>query len=84
LLTLAKGVITENPEFYASLQMNLPRMAEIEELFQRSAKIWADIVKNKDRQEFISRMNTLKDTLEKSDTDFRKAYENIYKLLEGL
>jgi len=83
LLTLAEGVISEDPEFYASLQMNLPKMTEIEELFQRSAKTWADIVKNKDRQEFVKRMDTLRDKLEKSDPDFRRAYENMYKLLEG-
>ncbi len=82
LLTLAEGVISEDPEFYASLQMNLPRMTEIEEQFQRSSKTWADIVRNKDRQEFVRRMNTLKDKLEKADPDFRKAYENMYKLLE--
>ena len=84
LLTLVKGVISEDPEFYASLQMNLPGMTEIEELFQRSSGIWGDIVRNRDRQEFVSRMNALKDRLEKSDPDFRKAYENMYKLLEGL
>ena len=83
LLTLAEGVISEDPEFYASLQMNLPGMTEIEELFQRSSKTWADIVRNKDRHEFIRRMNALKDRLEKTDPDFRKAYENMYKLLEG-
>jgi len=82
LLTLAEGVISEDPEFYASLQMNLPRMTEIEELFQRSSKAWADIVKDRDSREFIRRMNTLKDRLEKSYPDFRKAYENMYKLLE--
>ncbi|MBI4282957.1 MAG: prephenate dehydrogenase [Chloroflexi bacterium] len=82
LLTLAEGVLSEDPEFYASLQMNLPRMTEIEELFQRSSKTWADIVKNRDRSEFIRRMNGLKDRLEKIDPDFRKAYEKMYKLLD--
>ena len=82
LLTLAKGVISEDPEFYASLQMNLPKMTEMEELFQRSSKTWADIVKSRDRHEFIKRMNALKDRLEKSDPDFRKAYEKMYELLE--
>ncbi len=82
LLTLAEGVITEDAEFYASLQMHLPRMTEIEALFQSRAKIWADIVQNKDGQGFAQRMNGLRETLEKSDPDFRKAYENMYKLLE--
>jgi len=84
LLMLAEGVISEDPEFYASLQMNLPKITEIEELFQKSSKTWADVVKNKDRQEFVKRMNALKDRLEKGDPDFRKAYENMYKLLERL
>ncbi len=84
LLTLAGSVITEDPEFYASLQMNLPKVTEIEELFQRSLKTWVDIVENKDRQEFIKKMNALKDRLEKNDPDFRKAYENMCKLLERL
>lgn len=82
LLILAESVITEDPELYASLQMNLPNITEIEELFQRSSKTWANIVKNKDRQEFINKMNALKDKMEKNDPDFRKAYENMYKLLE--
>ena len=83
LLTLAEGVISEDPEFYAALQMNLPKITETQELFQRRSKMWADIVRNKDRQEFIKRMNALRNKLEKTDPDFRKAYENMYKLLEG-
>ncbi|MFC1864457.1 prephenate dehydrogenase [Chloroflexota bacterium] len=84
LLTLIESVISEDPELYSSLQMHLPKLTEVEELFQRRVKIWADIVKNKDRQEFVSRMSDLKERLEKSDPDFEKAYENMYKLLERL
>ncbi len=82
LLTLIESVISEDPELYASLQMNLPGMAEIEELFQKNSKAWADIVRNRDRQEFVKRMSALRSELEKSDPDFQKAYENMYKLLE--
>jgi prephenate dehydrogenase len=84
LLTLVGSVISEDPEFYASLQMNLPKMTEIEELFQRNSETWADLIKNKDRQEFVNRMNILKNRLEKGDLDLKKAYENMYKLAEGL
>jgi len=84
LLTLVGSVISEDPEFYASLQMNLPKMTEIEELFQRSSKTWANIVRNRDRQEFVNRMNSLKNRLEKGDLDLKKAYENMYKIAEGL
>ena len=84
LLTLVGSVIAEDPEFYASLQMRLPNMTEIEHLFQRNSKAWADLVKDKNRQEFVSRMNILKDRLEKCHPNFRKAYENMYKLVEEL
>ncbi len=83
LHTLTESVISEEPEFYASLQMNLPRLTEIEELFQKNSKAWADIVKNKNRREFVKRMSDLKERMEKSDPDFGKAYENMYKFLEN-
>jgi hypothetical protein len=66
------------------LQMSLPNITEIERLFQEKAKTWVNLVKNKDRQEFVNRMNTLKNKLEKGDLDFRKAYENMYKIVGGL
>jgi len=84
LLTLAEGVISEDPEFYTSLQMNLPNIAEIEKLFQGKAKTWADLVKNKDSQKFARRMNELKDRLSQVNPDFGRAYEDMYRLVEGL
>ena len=84
LLTLIESVVSEDPELYASLQMNLPNVTNIEELFQKKAKEWADLVKNKDRQKFVKRMQDLKNGLEKDAPDFGKAYENMYKIAEGL
>jgi prephenate dehydrogenase len=84
LLTLVESVISENPELYASIQMNLPDVTEIEELFSKKVGEWAHLVKNKDRRKFVQQMNLLKDRLEKSDPDFGKAYENMYKLVAGL
>ena len=84
LLTLVESVISENPELYASLQMNLSKVTEIEELFQRKVKEWADLVKNRDRQKFIQQMSALRNKLEKGNPDFGKAYENMYKLAAGL
>ena len=40
------------------------------------------MVKNKDRSGFAKKMNSLRTSLEKSDPDFHKAYENMYKLLD--
>jgi len=84
LLTLIESVVSEDPELYAALQMSLPNIAEIEELFRRRAKVWADLVKNRDRQKFVEKMNIIKSGFEKSAPDFGKAYENMYKLTEGL
>ena len=81
LLTLVGSVISEDPEFYASLQMNLPNMAKMEALFQRSSKIWAELVENKDRQQFVQRMNILRDKLKEDNFDFEKAYQNMYQIL---
>lgn len=83
LLTLVESVISEDPELYASLQMSLPNIRQIEEQFLRKSKEWADLVKSKDRQEFVRRMSTLKNSLEKSDPDFGRAYQNMYRLLES-
>ena len=83
LLTLVESVISEAPELYATLQMSLPNLAQIEELFQGNSKKWADLVKNKDSQEFVKKMTSLKSKLEKGNPDFGKAYENMYKIVEG-
>ena len=83
LLTLVESVISEDPEFYASLQMRLPNMMEIEKLFQKRGQIWADLVKNKDRQEFVKRMKALRGRLEEVNPDLGKAYENMYRIVEG-
>ena len=84
LLTLVESVISQDPEFYASLQMSLPNMTRIEELFQGNSKTWVELVENKDRREFVHRMNILRDKLKKDNPDFGKAYQNMYKLLEEL
>ena len=84
LLSLVESVISEDPGLYASLQMSLPDLAETEELFQKSAKTWAELVKGKNKPEFISRMRALRTRLEQDNPNFGKAYDNMYKITEGL
>ena len=84
LLTLVESVISEDPEFYASLQMNLPNLPQIQKMFHKSCQDWADLVKHKDRQEFIKRMKAIRGKLEASNPDFGKAYDNMYRIAEGL
>jgi prephenate dehydrogenase len=84
LYTLIESVISEDPELYASLQMSFPNIKEIEGLFQTRTKLWADMVKNGDKQGFVKRMNSLREKLEKTDPSFHHAYENMYRITEKL
>jgi len=81
LITLAEAVASEDPGFYSSLQMNLPGMAEIEEIFLAKARDWAGIVKGSDTQSFSERMNNLKLKFAQEDPTFAEAYINAYRLL---
>ncbi|MFC1873267.1 prephenate dehydrogenase [Chloroflexota bacterium] len=82
LLTMIESVLTEDPELYATLQMNLPRMAEVDKLFQDKTRLWAEMVTRKDRTEFTLKMQAMRDKFEQSDPDFGQAYENMYKLMD--
>lgn len=84
LYTLVESVISEDPELYASLQMNFPDIKKIEELFLVNTEIWADMVKDKDKHGFAQRMKTLREKLENTDPAFRQAYENMYRITEKL
>jgi len=84
LYTLVESVISEDPELYASLQMGFPGISEIEGQFLRNAATWADLVRNKNSQGFADRMNALKRILEKTDPHFEKAYDDLYKITDGL
>jgi len=84
LTTLVESVVSEDPELYATLQMKLPYVTEVEELFQMHAAKWADIVKNKDRQTFITQMTAIKYKFATDNTNFGQAYENMYKIMEWL
>lgn len=84
LTTLVESVISEDPELYATLQMKLPYVTEVEELFQVQAAKWAEIVKNSDRQAFVKQMTGLKDKFASNNTNFGQAYENMYKIMEWL
>ncbi len=84
LLALVESVISEDPEFYASLQMSLPNVAEVEGQFQESARKWLTLVRGRDRQEFVKRMSMLRSRFEEANPDFGRAYEKIYRIVDGL
>jgi prephenate dehydrogenase len=84
LTTLVESVISEDPELYATLQMKLPYVTEVEELFQMQAAKWATIVKNQDKQTFVKQMSALKHKFATDNTNFGQAYKNMYKIIEWL
>jgi prephenate dehydrogenase len=83
LLTLIESVISEDAALYASIQMNLPKMPAVHDLFAKSIGRWTELVKDKNRTEFIERMNVLRKRLEENNADFGRAYQNMYRLAEG-
>jgi prephenate dehydrogenase len=84
LLTLIESVLSEDPELYASLQMNFPRVVDYERLFREKIGEWADLVAGKNRPAFVRRMRELKQRLQKIAPDFEKSYEKMYRIVEGL
>jgi prephenate dehydrogenase len=84
LTTLVESVVSEDPELYATLQMRLPHVQEMEESFQMHAAKWAELVKTKDKAGFIKNMTDLKHKYASESADFGQAYENMYKIMEWL
>lgn len=84
LLTLIESVVSEDAELYGSLQMNLPHLVEIQNNFLEHVRYWTNLVRSQDHQTFIKRMNNLRNRFEQLDPEFGKAYDNMYRLIEGL
>lgn len=84
LTTLVESVISEDPELYAALQMQLPGLSEIEAEFQVKAGKWAEMVRKQDRQGFVADMQAVKKKFAERNSDFGQAYENMYKIMEWL
>jgi len=80
LLTLVESVLSEDPALYASLQLSLPELPEIESLFTNKAASWTSLVKSGRRDEFVSRMSALKARLEAANPHFGESYHNLYRL----
>jgi len=83
LFTLAEATALENPELFATLQMNLPDIDRIEREFMKKSQEWLDIIRRKDQEAIVSRMEQLKSKLMKESLDFTRSYEIMYKMLEA-
>jgi prephenate dehydrogenase len=83
LFTLAEATALETPDLYANLQMKLPEMGKIEDLYIAKAQEWLDLLKQKNPQAIVDRMEQLKAKLLKADPDFAESYEVMYRMLEA-
>lgn len=80
LLTLIESVLSEDPELYASLQMNLPHLREAQEIFISNARLWTETVEKQDRKLFVDQMKALRKRFEENNPDFGRSYDNMYRL----
>jgi prephenate dehydrogenase len=83
LFTLAEATAMETPDLYASLQTNLPELGKIEDQFMAKAQEWLNLIKSKDADAIIKRVENVKKKLVAVDSDFAKSYEVMYKMLES-
>jgi prephenate dehydrogenase len=83
LFTLAEATALETPDLYASLQMNLPELGKIEDLFMAKANEWLSLIKKKDAKAIVERMEQVKKKLMETDSDFAESYDVMYKMLES-
>ena len=80
LLTLIESVLSEDPELYASLQMNLPHLRQAQEIFISNARLWTETVEKQDRKLFVDQMKALRKRFEENNPDFGCSYDNMYRL----
>jgi prephenate dehydrogenase len=80
-LTFADSVLSEDPELYASLQMNLAGMPETHGKFQKNLDSWVELVADRNKQGFIDRMKRITEKRAQSDPDFKRAYQRMYTTL---
>jgi prephenate dehydrogenase len=83
LMTLIESVLSEDPDLYAAIQMNLPKVKNFEKLFQRKTAIWLRLVTNRRKKTFARRMTKLQEKLAEVAPDFQKSYEKMYRIVEG-
>ncbi|MFW6117296.1 MAG: prephenate dehydrogenase/arogenate dehydrogenase family protein [Thermoproteota archaeon] len=81
MLALAEAVASEETGFYTNLQMNLPKIVEIQSLFLEKCKEWSDIVKQRDKTVFSEKMDLLKIKLEEVNPEYQQSYDLVNKLL---
>jgi prephenate dehydrogenase len=83
LFTLAEATALETPDLYANVQTKLEGLGKIEELFIANAEEWLELMRKKDSAAIMERMDRLRAKLGKVDSDYRKSYDVMYKMLQS-
>jgi prephenate dehydrogenase len=83
LFTLAEATAQETPDLYANVQTKLSDLGKTEELFIQNAQTMLDLMKNKDADGIIARIDSVRTKLAKVDSDYNKSYETMYKMLQS-
>jgi len=80
---ISEGVMTEDPELYASIQMSNKYTVRYLEKFISRAETLEEYVARKDSKNFFQFYRNIRGSLSK-DEQFSRAYERMYKALEAL
>ena len=83
LLTLAEATALENPELFASLQLNLPELEKVESRFIEKACEWLKLIQQGDQAAISRKMEQLKTKLMEAGGEYTRSYEIMYKMLEA-
>ncbi|MCW4008843.1 MAG: prephenate dehydrogenase/arogenate dehydrogenase family protein [Candidatus Bathyarchaeota archaeon] len=83
LYTLAEVAAAETPELFTSLQLTLPGLEQLEDVFIKKANEWLKIIKDKDQKAISRKMEQLKAKLAEKGLDYARTYELMYKMLEA-
>ncbi|MEE9586056.1 MAG: prephenate dehydrogenase/arogenate dehydrogenase family protein [Nitrososphaerales archaeon] len=82
-LTLAESILHDDPEFLATLQKDNRYAIRSVNRLVKEAEALRTLVANKDRQELVTRLRSLK-KLMKKDKQFEDAYKKMYEMMETL
>jgi prephenate dehydrogenase len=83
LFTLAEATAQETPDLYANVQTNLSDLGKMENLFIQNAQTLLDLMKNKDVNGIMARMERLRAKLAQVDSDYSRSYETMYRMLQS-
>lgn len=83
LFTLAEVTALENPDLFASLQLGLPGLENLEGAFIAKAQEWLSLIAERDQRAIAARLEKLKTKLAKVSPNVEKSYEAMYKMLEA-